>query len=114
MNIYGIKTCDTCRKALKWLDAEGIAYEWSDVREDGLTKTKVKHWLSEVGPEQLINRRSTTWRQLAPERRPQLDSDKWVEILVEMPTLIKRPIFEGSDQVRVGFSDDVRSWLSSQ
>ena len=112
MKIYGIKNCDTCRKALKWLDAQGIGYSWVDVREDGLSRERVQQWLTVVGAEMLVNRRSTTWRQLEPEQRPALDSGEWVEILLEQPTLIKRPVFEADDQVRVGFTDAVRDWLS--
>ena len=112
--IYGIKQCDTCRKALKWLDAEGFAYDWVDVRVDGLSAEQVTRWLKAVGAEVLVNRRSTTWRQLEPERRPQLDSDEWVDVLLENPTLIKRPVFEVGGEVRVGFGDDVRAWLSGK
>lgn len=112
LNIYGIKNCDTCRKALKWLDAQGIAYSWVDVRDDGLSRDRVRHWLTAVGGEKLINRRSTTWRQLEPEQRPALDSDQWIEILLEQPTLIKRPVFEADSEIRIGFTDEVRGWLS--
>ena len=113
LNVFGIKNCDTCRKAMKWLDAEGIDYQWSDVRVDGLSAEQVKHWLQTLGPEQLVNRRSRTWTQLTPERRPQLDSEDWLELLLEMPTLIKRPVFVKGREVRVGFSQSNQQWLKS-
>ena len=112
--IYGIRACDTCRKALKWLDAQAIVYSWVDVREDGLSRERVQRWLTAVGAETLINRRSTTWRHLQPEQRPALDSDDWVDVLLENPTLIKRPVFDMGDEVRVGFGDDVRAWLTGK
>ena len=112
--IYGIKNCDTCRKALKWLDAEGIDHAWVDIRVDGLSHENVQRWLQAIGAEALVNRRSTTWRQLAPEQRPALDSNDWVDVLLENPTLIKRPVFDLGDEVRVGFGDDVRAWLTGK
>ncbi len=113
LGVYGIKTCDTCRKAMKWLDAEGIEYEWTDIRADGLSAGQVDHWLVGLGPEQLVNRRSRTWAQLEPERRPQLDSEDWLEVLLEMPTLIKRPVFVHGQEVRVGFNEATQQWLKS-
>ena len=113
ITVYGIKTCDTCRKALKWLDAEGIEYEWVDVRNDGLAREDVQRWLDAVGAERLVNRRSTTWRQLEPAQRPVLDSELWVDVLLANPTLIKRPVFDRGGEIRVGFTDYVRSGLSA-
>ncbi|NEP60064.1 MAG: Spx/MgsR family RNA polymerase-binding regulatory protein [Symploca sp. SIO2G7] len=111
VNIFGIQSCDTCRKALKWLAANGIENRWVDIRVDGLDSARVSRWLEILGAEQLVNRRSTTWRQLAAEDRPALDSDDWADVLLAHPTLIKRPVFEVDGEFRVGFSDDVRAWL---
>ena len=66
LKVYGLKTCDTCRKARKWLDAKGIAHEFMDVRADGLANADVARWVKAVGDETLVNRRGTTWRGPSP------------------------------------------------
>lgn len=111
LQIYGIKTCDTCRKALKWLKENNIEYQWHDLREAPLVRETVKTWLDAVGDKVLVNRRSTTWRQLPAESRAALTSPSAVDLLLANPTLIKRPIFVRGGEVRVGFDDETRSWL---
>ena len=112
--IHGIKACDTCRKALKWLDAEGLEARWTDLREDGLDRADLERWLAAVGCEALVNRRSTTWRQLPEDQRPAMEDDAVIPVLLAHPTLIKRPVFERGGEVRVGFTPDVRAWLTGQ
>ena len=99
--VYGIKQCDTCRKALKWLDAKGITHEFHDLRIDGLDAPTLQAWLDSPFTEVLVNRRSTTWRSLDPARRETADR---VALLLEHPTLVKRPVFVvGGQVVAVGF-----------
>jgi arsenate reductase (glutaredoxin) len=112
MHIYGIKTCDTCRKARKWLDEQGKSYHWHDLREDGLDAALVRRWLDTLGPEALVNRRSTTWRNLDPAVRDKaMKADSAAAVLLAHPTLVKRPVFEQDGQVLVGFNAAVREVL---
>jgi len=109
--VYGIKNCDTVKKALKWLDAEGVAYRFHDLRADGLTATIVQRWVDALGWESVLNRRSTTWRELSDADKHALDGGAAVALMVQHPTLVKRPVIEGKDFVVNGFSDAVREKL---
>ena len=112
LTVYGIKSCDTCTKALKWLDEQGRPYRWHDLRGDGLEPPTVEAWLAAVGPKTLVNRRSTTWRGLDESvRRAALDPGRAAAILLEFPTLIKRPVFVSGPSVLVGFNATVRDSL---
>ena len=102
LTVYGIKQCDTCRKALKWLTAEGTDHRFHDFRVDGLSKELLADWLNSPHADKLVNRRSTTWRQLTDEQR-KLEGDDLVTLLLEHPTLIKRPVFVTDEIVAVGF-----------
>jgi arsenate reductase len=103
LTVYGIKQCDTCRKALKWLAEEGIEHSFHDFRVDGLQASLLQEWLDSTFSDKLINRRSTTWRQLTAEQR-QFEGDEMLGLLLEHPTLIKRPVFVTDDIVAVGFN----------
>ncbi len=112
MKVFGIKTCDTCRKARKWLDENGKPYQWQDLREQPVDAQRLQRWLDELGPEQLINRRSTSWRQLDEATRTRVMNPATATAVIEQhPTLIKRPVFETGDRVMVGFSEAVRQSL---
>ena len=112
LKVHGIDACDTCRKARNWLEEQGIAYEWIDLRRDPVPVRDLTGWLKAAGPERLVNRRSATWRQLPEDRRPALDADDLADVLADHPTLVKRPLFERGDEVRVGFDAEVREWLA--
>lgn len=101
--VYGIKQCDTCRKALKWLTEQGIDHRFHDFRTDGLQANVLAGWLDSSFADKLLNRRSTTWRQLTDEQR-QSEGEALLELLLEHPTLIKRPVFVSDDIVAVGFN----------
>jgi arsenate reductase len=103
LTVYGIKQCDTCRKALKWLAAEGIEHRFHDFRVDGLQASLLQGWLNSSFNDKLINRRSTTWRQLTDEQR-QFEGNEMLGLLLEHPTLIKRPVFVKDDILAVGFN----------
>lgn len=112
IHVYGIKACDTCRKALKWLEAQGRAHQWQDIRDQPLDSATVARWLAAIGSEALVNRRSTTWRQLdGAEREQAMDPEQSVELLLAHPTLIKRPVFRVDDRWLVGFNEAVRDSL---
>ena len=106
--IYGIKNCDTCRKALKWLKTEGIKHRFHDFRADGLEVTDVTRWISAVGWEVLLNRRSTTWRKLPEMDKYGIDDKKAIGLMLANPTLVKRPVFELGGNIVVGFKDGER------
>lgn len=103
MNIYGIKNCDTVKKAIKWLTDNGFQPELHDYRVDGLDP----NWLAEMeatfGWENLVNKRSTTWRGLSDEIKNNLNRDTALQVLAEQPTLIKRPIVLHNNVALIGF-----------
>ena len=111
LNVYGISSCDTCRKARKWLEAQGIEYRWSDLREQIPGRETLERWLNAAGRDRIVNRRSATWRGLDEQHRPALDSSDLPKLLLEYPTLIKRPVFERAGEFRVAFDDAARRWL---
>ena len=112
MDIYGIKTCDTCRKARKWLDEAGVKYRWHDLREEAPDADTVRRWLDVVGVDKLVNRRSTTWRGLDDtERARAATPDGALPLLLEFPTLAKRPIIDTGNTVLVGFTDQTGTTL---
>jgi len=102
LTVYGIKQCDTCRKALAWLEDNGIEHRFHDFRSDGLEAGLLRLWLDSDFSDRLINRRSTTWRQLSEEQR-QAQGDALLDLLLRYPTLIKRPVFVKQRIVAVGF-----------
>ena len=103
IKVYGIKQCDTCHKALKWLNEHGVAHEFHDFRVQGINKKMVSGWLASDYAEVLVNTRSTTWRTLTQEQK-EAEGDALVTLLVEKPTLIKRPVFVDKKVLSVGFS----------
>jgi arsenate reductase len=109
ITLYGIKNCDTCRKARKWLTDEGIEHKFHDFRVDGLDEATVGNWAAELGWETLLNRRGTTWRKIPEADREGVDGASAAKLMTDNPTLIKRPVFDlGASRV-VGFSDDARA-----
>jgi arsenate reductase len=105
IKLYGLKNCDTCRKALKWLKGEGIQAELHDFRKDGLEAAHLEEWLEQVDWEILLNRKGTTWRSLNDADKLDVDREKVKRLMLENPSLIKRPVFELGDRILVGFKD---------
>ena len=101
--LFGIPNCDTVRNARKWLDDQGLAHEFVDLRADTPSVTKISEWLSAVGSQRLINRRSTTFKQLSEGDKAALEGGDNVSVLQAQPTLIKRPVLEWNNAVSVGF-----------
>jgi len=106
MKLYGIRNCDTVRKARKWLDEHGIAYEFHDFRKDGLSEELLSRWETALGWEALINRRGTTWRGLPEDVRNSMDAASAHRVMLENPSIIKRPVVEHNGHVSIGFSAD--------
>ncbi|MDA9722133.1 arsenate reductase [Luminiphilus sp.] len=101
--LFGIPNCDSVRKARKWLDDQGLAHEFIDLRADTPSAGKITQWLLAVGSERLVNRRSTTFKQLSEGDKAALEGRDTVSVLQAQPTLIKRPVLEWDDRVSVGF-----------
>ena len=105
VTVYGIKNCDTVKKACNWLSKNNIDYQFHDFRKDGLTQVKIKQWTSKVDWEILLNRRGTTWRKLSDQDKNSINKTHAIKLMNEQPTLIKRPVIEHSNDVLVGFSE---------
>ncbi|GHD58356.1 arsenate reductase [Thalassobaculum fulvum] len=105
ITVWGLKNCDTCKKARAWLDGRSVSHAFKDVRADAVAAGDVKAWLDAVGADVLLNRRGTTWRGLDDAARAKAETPAGlVELLVANPALIKRPVFVGGDgTVVVGF-----------
>jgi arsenate reductase len=105
ITLYGIKNCDTVKKARIWLDTHKVSYRFHDFRADGLDASQVKKWIAEIGLETLVNKRSTTWKELNDSIKDNFDADTAVAVIVENPTLIKRPLLDTGKQQHLGFKD---------
>lgn len=106
MKLYGIKNCDTVKKARKWLDDNGIDYQFHDFKKDGLDESLLSRWEQAIGWEALINKRGTTWRKLPEELRDTIGAQNAHEIMLDNPSIIKRPVAESGGSVSVGFKAD--------
>ena len=106
LTLFGLKNCDSCRKARRWLDDNGVAYRFHDVRDDGLDAARLGLWAERVDWETLVNRKSTTWRGLPENTRASMDRRSAVATMAEHPTLLKRPVLERDDLLEIGFSPD--------
>lgn len=105
MILYGIKNCDTVKKARRWLEANDVAYTFHDFRADGLEQDTIESWLEYVSWEVLLNKRGTTWRKLDDPRKDKLDEAIAVELMLANPTLIKRPVVVTGNTCFVGFKE---------
>ncbi len=105
LTIYGIKNCDSVKKARAWLDRNGIEYRFHDFRTDGLTPGMLQRWLDQLGWEALLNRRGTTWRQLPEATKATVDAERAGALMLEQPTLIKRPVLDDGKISQVGFKE---------
>jgi arsenate reductase len=106
ITLYGIKNCDTCKKARLWLEQSGIEHRFHDYRADGLPPELLKRFIDELGWEKLLNKSSTSWRQLPPEQQADLTREKATRLMLETPTLIKRPILDTGNKLIIGFKAD--------
>ena len=105
LKLYGIPNCDTVKKARKWLESNGINYEFVDFRKNPLSTAQLKDWAETVGLETLLNKRSRTWRELDKDQQDNSNSTKMLQLMQKMPTLIKRPVLVDKKKVLVGFNN---------
>lgn len=104
--VYGIKNCDSVKKARAWLDGRQIGYRFHDYRVDGLTPDLLRQFIDQLGLDAVLNQRSSSWRQLSDEQKSDLSPEKALRLMLEVPTLIKRPIVAIGEQLFVGFNPD--------
>jgi Spx/MgsR family transcriptional regulator len=107
VQVYGLKNCDTCKKARAWLDRNDVAHAFIDYRDHPVPAATLREWADAVGGwEKLVNRASTTWRALADNRKSPADAAAWTALIAEYPALVRRPVLvrEGGE-VTVGFKD---------
>lgn len=102
--LYGISNCDTVKKARRWLDEQGVAHRFHDVRKDGLDAARLQNWIDALGWEKLLNRSGTTFRKLPDGQKEGLDSASAKALMLEQPAMIRRPVVEAADGISVGFS----------
>jgi arsenate reductase len=107
ITIYGIKNCDTMKKARGWLDDHGVAYGFHDYKAEGIDRARLTRWAREVGWESLLNRAGTTFRKLDEAERQALTEAKAIALMLAQPSMIKRPVLELDGKLLVGFKPDV-------
>lgn len=107
ITIYGIKNCDTMKKARTWLDDHGVAYAFHDYKAEGIDKGSLERWAKSVSWEILLNRAGTTFRKLPDAQRENVNEKKAIALMLEQPSMIKRPVLDVDGQLIVGFKPDV-------
>ena len=105
LTVYGIGSCDTCRRARKYLADNGIEYRFHDVREDGLDARMLKRWTSRLDWTLLVNKKSLTWRKVPEVDRSGINENSALALLIANPTLLKRPVLESDGFIAVGFNE---------
>ena len=101
--LYGIRNCDTMKKAWTWLDEHGVAYGFHDYKKQGIDRGRLEAWVGELGWETLLNRAGTTFRKLPDAQRAGLDAGKAIDLMLAQPSMIKRPVLETGGRLLVGF-----------
>jgi arsenate reductase (glutaredoxin) len=105
--IYGIKNCDTMKKARAWLDTHRVAYQFHDYKSEGIDRKRLEGWAKRVGWETLLNRAGTTFRKLSEKDKQGLTAAKAIMLMLDQPSMIKRPVLERGSKLVVGFKPDV-------
>ena len=104
IKIYGIRNCDTMKKAFTWCDGHGVAYDFHDYKKSGVDRARLVAWCKAVGWKTLVNTKGTTWRKLSPEQQAIGTQGEAVALMIEYPSLIKRPVVETANgQLLIGF-----------
>ena len=106
ITLYGIKNCDTVKKARRWLEDHGIDYQFHDFRQDGIEYKQISEWVEKCGWEAIVNKRSTTWRGLSDKDKNIKSNQQAIDLLLINPTLIKRPITFSDKTLLIGFNED--------
>jgi len=106
VTIYGIKNCDTMKKARAWLDEEGVAYAFHDYKTAGIERGRLEGWVAKAGWETLLNRAGTTFRKLPDKDKESLSEKKALALMLAQPSMIKRPVLEAGGKLLVGFKPE--------
>lgn len=106
LTIYGIKNCDTMKKAFAWLDANDVPYTFVDYKKAGISATHLPDWNRRAGWQTLLNTRGLTWKRLSEEQRTDIDEAKALALMAEYPSLIKRPVADSGNSLLVGFDSE--------
>jgi Spx/MgsR family transcriptional regulator len=104
--LYGIRNCDTMKKAWTWLDTHGVAYDFHDYKKQGVERARLEAWAGQVGWETLLNRAGTTFRKLPETDRRELTSAKAIDLMMAQPSMIKRPVLDADGRLLVGFKPE--------
>jgi len=107
ITIYGIKNCDTMKKARAWLDGQGFAHAFHDYKASGIDRASLARWVGEHGWETVLNRAGTTFRALPEVDRQGLDADKAIALMLAQPSMIKRPVLDLGDRTIIGFKPEI-------
>jgi arsenate reductase len=107
ITIYGIKNCDTMKKARAWLDGHGVAYGFHDYKTEGIERVRLVKWAKEVGWETLLNRAGTTFRKLDDADKDNLNETRAIALMLAQPSMIKRPVLDLGGKLLVGFKPEV-------
>jgi arsenate reductase (glutaredoxin) len=107
ITIYGIKNCDTMKKARAWLDGQRVSYTFHDYKIEGIEKDRLKSWCDELGWETLLNRAGTTFRKLPDSDREGLNERKAIALMLAQPSMIKRPVLDLDGKLLVGFKPEI-------
>ena len=103
ITVYGIKNCDTMKKAFAWLESNGVAYTFVDYKKAGVAETHLTDWIKRAGWEKLLNTRGLMWKKLTDEERSNVDAAKAHQLMIRYPSMIKRPVLDTGKALLVGF-----------
>jgi len=113
LEMYAIPNCNTVKKARVWLNEHGFDYTFHDYKKEGITAEQLNHWCEQVGWELLLNKRGTTWRKLSDDAKQDINQGKAVALMVQYPSMIKRPVLLHGETILVGFSEADYATLSA-
>jgi arsenate reductase len=111
VTIYGIKNCDTMKKAFVWLDKHNLAYAFHDYKKDGVAKSDLERWTKEMGWEVVLNRAGTTFRKLPDADKEKLTEKKAIALMLAQPSMIKRPVLDVGGKLTIGFKPEIYAKL---
>ncbi len=106
IRIYGIPNCDTMKKARKWLDKNELEYEFHDYKKSGVPEKNLKNWVKKAGWDTILNKRGTTWRKLDDDTKNNIDETSSIDVMLNNPSAIKRPVLENGKILLVGFKEE--------
>ena len=107
LRLYGIKACDTMKKARTWLDLQGLSYDFHDYKSASIDRAHLQAWCDEHGWQTILNRAGTTFRKLDDSQKADLDQAKAIELMLAQPSMIKRPVLDLGDRTLIGFKPDI-------